>query len=381
MVHTSRATASAGYGQPVRFYKGVAITFLCLTIALLSLIAFMSAKRVEITIVTKADSVDISVPVEVGTNTENAIKGNVTSTIIMFEKSFTPRTTTTTVSPSTGSVTLYNDSGVDQPLVATTRLLTNSGVLYRLKKGTIVPANGKINSEVYPDKSDSSSDIEASRFTIPGLSESRQKEVYAKSTTSLSATGVKEVGIITSDDIKLATAAFVEALKVKANELAKEKYQGDKVLAYVAQYTADSKGKIGDTVDSFTIFGKATLVLANFKSDDLTKMAIAMLNKKIVDNSDILQSASSEPNVSFDSYNSLKNILTLKVTQTGTVNLDPNSLKLQKQVFFGKTEDEVRRYVMSLDHVESVEMKFKPLWNTTVPQVADHVKLTIKQVE
>lgn len=379
MVHTTRATA-AGYGQPVRFYKGVAITFLCLTLGLLALIAFMSAKRVDITIVTKADSVDVSVPVEIGTNSEGAIKGSVSSTIILFEKSFSPRTTTSTKTASAGSVTLYNDSGVEQPLVATTRLLTNSGVLYRLKKGVTVAANGKIVAEVYPDKRDSSSDIGPSSFTIPGLSVSRQKEVYAKSTVQLTGTGTQQVGVITEDDIKLGTAAFVEALKSKASDLAKAKFSDGKGVGYLAQYTADTKAKIGDTVDSFTISGKATVVLANFNTADLTQLATTMLNKKIVDNNDILQSSSSEPSVAFDSFDQVKNVLTLKVTQTGTVNLDPNSPKLQKQVFFGKTEDEVRRYVMSLDHVQSVEMKFKPLWNHTVPQVADHVTVLVTQV-
>lgn len=381
MVHTTRATGPTGYGQPVRFYKAVAITFLCLTVGLLALIAFMSAKRADITIITKADSVDVSVSVEVGTTTEGAIKGSVTSTVTVFEKSFTPRTTTTTQTATAGSVTVYNDSGVEQPLVVTTRLLTGSGILYRLKKGVTVPANGKVTAEVYPDKSDASSDIGPGSFTIPGLSESRQKEVYAKSTTQLSGTGTQQVGIVSEDDIKSAKAAFVEALKSKANDFAKTKFPDGKAVGYVAQYNADSNAKVGATVDSFTISGKATLVLANFKPEDLSQLATAMLNKKIVDNNDVLQSSSAEPSVAFDSYDSVKNILTLKVTQSGTVNLDPNSPKLQKQIFFGKTEDEVRRYMMSLDHVERVEMNFKPLWNHTVPQVADHVKITVKQVE
>lgn len=381
MVHTTRTTGPAGYGQPVRFYKAVAITFLCLTLGLLAAIAFMSAKRTEITVITKADAVDISVPVEIGTNAESSVKGSVTSTIITFEKSFSPRTTTTTRGAVTGTVTLYNDSGVEQPLVATTRLLTSTGVLYRLKNGVTVPAKGTVTASVYPDKADASSDIEPTTFTIPGLSESRQKEVYAKSTTRLSGTGTREIGIVTEEDIKSANAAFVEALKARATEMAQAKYPTDKAVGYVAQYTADTKAKVGDLTDSFTVSGKGTVVLANFKPDDLNQIAIQMLNKKIVDNNDILESASSGPSVAFDSYDAAKNVLTLKVTQTGTVNLDQNSPKLQKEVFFGKSEDEVRRYVMSLDHVERVEMKFKPFWNHTVPQVADHVTVVVKQVD
>ena len=385
MVHTTRTTNPAGYGQPVRFYKAVAITFLVLTLGLLGMIAFMSAKRTDITIVTKAEPVDVSFPVEIGTAADGAVAGAVSSTIITFEQSFTPRTTTTTASgPANvgGTVTLINDSDTDQPLVATTRLLAPNNVLYRMSKGVTVPAKGTTVVEVYADKKEAANNLNSPvQFTIPGLAEARQKEVYAKSTSKLTATGERQVGIVTTEDISSAMASFNEALKEKAKTLAQAKFPGTEAVGYVAQSTPEASAKIGDTVDSFKVFGKATLVLASFKSQDLAGSATAMLNRKIVDNNDVLESASSQPSVTFENFDAAKNALTLRVTQTGTVNLDQNSTKLQKQVFFGKSEEEVRRYVMSIDHVESVEMKFRPLWNKTVPQVADHVKITIKQVE
>ena len=52
-----------------------------------------------------------------------------------------------------------------------------------------------------------------------------------------------------------------------------------------------------------------------------------------------------------------------------------------KIMFFGKTEDEVRRYVMALNHVSGVEMKFHPAWNREVPHVASRVEVTIRQVQ
>lgn len=372
------------YGQPVRFYKAVAITFLVLTLGLLALIAFMSAKRASITILTKSEPVDVSFPVEVGTAADGAIPGSVSSTVITFEQSFTPRTTTTTASGAGngGSVMLINDSVSEQPLVATTRLLAPNGVLYRLAKGVTVPAKGSISVEVYADKKEAANNISSpTQFTIPGLPADRQKEVYAKSSTALSAVGERQVGIVTVDDLSSATTAFNEALKEKAKQLAQAKFPGQAANGFVVQSTPTASAKAGDLASTFSISGKATVVLAAYKPEDLSRSATAMLNRKIVDNNDVLQSAASEPSVTFDSFDGAKNILTLRVTQTGTVNLDPNSPKLNEQVFFGKSEEDVRKYVMSLDHVESVEMKFKPLWNKTVPQVADRVDITIKQSE
>ncbi len=381
MVHTNRATPS-GYEQPVRFYKAVAITFLVLTIGLLAMIAFMSAKRADITIVTKPEAVDVSFVLPVGGNAEGAIPGTVSSTIISLEKSFTPKNTTTTAGAATGgSVTLYNDSTEPQPLVATTRLLSKTNVLYRMRTGVTVPVKSMVTVDVYPDKPGVESNIGPSEFTIPGLGADRQKEVYAKSTSNLSGTGERKVGIITDEDVKIASAELTGALKDQATTMAKQKFNNSSATGYVVQISVEPVGKIGDQVDSFKVKGRATVALADFKVEDVNKVAAEMLNKKIVDNSEVLQTAAAVPTITFESYDSAKGTLSLRVTHTGTVNLDPNGATLQKTVFFGKSEDEVRRYVMSLDHVEGVEFKFKPLWNSTVPQVADHVKITLTQVE
>ncbi len=381
MVHTTRATPS-GYGQPVRFYKAVAITFLVLTIGLLAMIAFMSAKRADITIVTKPEAVDVSFVLPVGGSAEGAIPGTVTSTIITIEKSFTPKNTTTTAGAATGgSVTLTNTSAEPQPLIATTRLLSTTNVLYRMRSSATVPANGSVTVDVYPDKPGADSNLSPTDFIIPGLGADRQKEVFGKSTSNLSGTGERKVGIITDEDFKAASAGFAESIKEQATTMAKQKFNNPSATGYVVQFTSDSTSKVGDQVDSFVMKGRATVALADFKVEDINRVAADMLNKKIVDNSEVLQTAAAVPTITFESYDSAKGTLSLRITHTGTVNLDPNGATLQKTVFFGKSEDEVRRYVMSLDHVEGVEFKFKPLWNTTVPQVADHVKITLTQVE
>ncbi len=382
MVHKTHTTGPGGYGQPIRFYKAVAITFLCLTLGLLAVIVFMSAKRADITIITRSDAVDVNFSVMVGAGApDSPVKGTASSTVITLEKIFKPSGVKKVETGSaTGVVTLYNTSAIAQPLVATTRLLSPNEVLYRLKKGVTVPSNGSIEAEVYPDKIDESSSItKPTTFTIPGLSSARQKEVYAKSTQSLS--GTREVGIISESDIKQAREVFIEALKDKAKELAALQFPTQKSFGFIAQYTSEPDKTIGAETDSFVFTGKATVVLVAYKPEDLNQYAAQMLSQKILGNNENLQSTNGEPVVSFDSLDSVKNIATLKVSHTGTVNLDPNSRQLQKSLFFGKSEDEVRRYVMSLDHVQSVEMKFKPLWNHTVPQVADHVTVVVKQVE
>ena len=72
---------------------------------------------------------------------------------------------------------------------------------------------------------------------------------------------------------------------------------------------------------------------------------------------------------------------TLKVFYDGLASLHPESADIDKSVFFGKTRDEIRRYVLSLDHVQGVEVDFTPVWMMRVPYTPDHIQVVVKQVE
>ena len=107
---------------------------------------------------------------------------------------------------------MRNDSSISQPLVATTRLLTADGILFRMKKGATVPANGTVEVDVYADKSGKASEIGPSKFTIPGLNEARQKVVWAESIKPMVG-GVRQFGVIGSEDIKEAEGEMLAELK------------------------------------------------------------------------------------------------------------------------------------------------------------------------
>ena len=101
-----------------------------------------------------------------------------------------------------GIVTIQNDSLTEQQLVATTRLLSPEGVLFRITGGVTVPAKGTVSVEVRADKEGKEGEIEATAFTIPGLPQARQKEVYAKSAEKM--VGGTEIKRRVEDDLAAA---------------------------------------------------------------------------------------------------------------------------------------------------------------------------------
>jgi predicted ATP-grasp superfamily ATP-dependent carboligase len=96
---------------------------------------------------------------------------------------------------------------------------------------------------------------------------------------------------------------------------------------------------------------------------------------------EVLSNNNAGAQVSLDEYNSETGRAVIKAVGTGLVELNPESSQLQKIIFFGKTKDEIRRYLLSLDHVNGVEVKFSPAWMGTVPHVAEHVNVVVKKVE
>ncbi len=82
-----------------------------------------------------------------------------------------------------------------------------------------------------------------------------------------------------------------------------------------------------------------------------------------------------------ESYNASSTAAVVNVFGSGLVTLNPESKLLAKTVFFGKSRDEVRRYLLSLDYVNGVEVKFSPAWMLSVPSIAENVSVIIKNIQ
>ena len=84
-----------------------------------------------------------------------------------------------------GMVTIINTTSRAQPLVATTRLLSSNGILFRITKSVVVPARGQVRVAAAADAIGAAGDIEPTRWTIPGLSRVLQQLIYAESRSAM----------------------------------------------------------------------------------------------------------------------------------------------------------------------------------------------------
>ncbi|EKD67967.1 MAG: hypothetical protein ACD_48C00133G0002, partial [uncultured bacterium] len=139
--------------QSVGFYKFVALIFLAITLILFGVIVFMSSKRAVITITTRPEPIDITTTILVnGDDSARTISGSVVTTTVSGTNTYYPTGNKEEPGISKGTVTLHNETSLEQPLVATTRLLSSDGTLFRLKDRVLVPAGGTVEAPVYADQ-------------------------------------------------------------------------------------------------------------------------------------------------------------------------------------------------------------------------------------
>ncbi|NCU41361.1 MAG: hypothetical protein EOM19_01385 [Candidatus Moranbacteria bacterium] len=169
---------------------------------------------------------------------------------------------------ATGTVTLYNTfSQEPQPLVATTRLLSEDGKVFRLTKSVVVPGKknengtdvpGKIQVEVKADEPGETYNIQASRFSIPGFEGSPKYEAfYAESQEAFIGGGgnISEMAVVTEKDIENARKKIEEIAREKAKEKISSVLSDDWILIEdawdIALENADAFPGIGSMAEKF----------------------------------------------------------------------------------------------------------------------------------
>lgn len=367
----------------VNFYRTIAFSFFVITIFLLGVIVFFTSKKAEIVVIAKESvkNINFAINVEENCDTDKCITGSVTSMVFVWTEKYFPTGTKIKLGIAEGKITIYNKSGSSQALVKTTRFTTKDGVLFRLKENITVPANGEIIADVYADQPGGLSDIEPSDFTIPGLSLDKQKLIYGKSSEPMKGGSVK-VGILSEDDLSSAKKDFQEkTTKAFITNNPEIDLPNRREIISVSKEEMSPSNKAGEEVSEFTITGTSEITVVSFTEDEIMELIEKEAGKKIDFTLEKLVSAKKEPTITISSMDLTNKKAELLVVQEATVTLDANAEKLSAQNFAGKKKDEIERYVMGLNYVSGVEVKFSPSWMRTAPTVMDKIKVVVKNVQ
>lgn len=284
-----------------------------------------------------------------------------------------------------GLIKVTNTSKSAQPLIATTRFQSADGKIFRTKKRADVPAGGSITVEVEADVAGPSGNGPAGRYTIPGLSQGRQKDVYGDAASALTQAS-RKIPKVAQADLDNAKSAIQTALSkdlitaFKGQLKFGEELRTESIISQVTNVTA--KAKVGDNVPTFDATG------------ELLARAVAVMPAKFTQTmTDILKTAADKDYREFVSLNPTSLRLTLAPDANNPANLiatllasastfmTPDSPNLGKDKMLGRSEKELRNYLATFPDVADVKLDLTPFWAKRIPTFEGNINLTIEKIQ
>ncbi len=374
---TSLRQTQTSYKKPFAIIVGIII-------AVIILLVFISVGRVTITVSKKYDSLPVDFNAEVVPKNEakgDKIPGRVMSTVISGTEKITEIDKKEVDKPATGKVIIHNKLDHNQPLIATTRLLTEDGTLFRLKNRVDLKAHSTVEAEIYADQPGSSGEIEPTKFTVPGIWQEWQDKIYAESTEPTSG-GFGEADFISEETLTKGTEQAIEKIKESGKQqLQQQLTSNEKVLdeAIDIEILSSTASAQADTLASeFSVTAEIRLTTVVFDEDKLFELAENKLKEQIPSNvttESIPRESLSYTLELFDLEKQTATLATHLEAQTVS-DLDPSLIEKGKLI--GRTEEEVIDYLNRKQDIGEVEVKFSPSWLKTIPANEEKIEVKFK---
>ncbi|MFH0853805.1 MAG: hypothetical protein V1853_05375, partial [bacterium] len=309
----------------------------------------------------------------------STITGKILSSTETRQDTFTGLGTGTMVPDvAIGKVTIHNEWSQVQPLAATTRLLSESGVLFRLKNREDVLPGQTIEAEIYADETGEIGNIEPTRFTLPGLWPGLQEKIYAISDQPMTG-GLKEVKSVSAEDLRMAEQNLREQIveQVRTDfqlELSDspELYELLDESLFGTVIDKEFSAEVGDQADSFT--GELTLRVNGLAllPSELSAITSQMIESKIPDY--FLAASSNLQNIEVTLEKLNQDTRTAEITVQGDL---LSIITLAHPMFdasnlVNRDEQAIRTYFSGFSEVASVEID-KPFWTARTSSLEDRI--------
>lgn len=376
--------AKASGGKPVnpslRMYRRIALGFIVVTVLLLTVVIIMSTIRATIQITPLVNEVGTEFIADIvkETEMEGEIPGRVIALTLEESREFpvAEEGATEVSAQAKGMVTIYNISNRVQPLVATTRLLTPDGVLFRIDEGVTVPAGGTVEVMAHADEEGVAGEIGPASFTIPGLNSTRQKEVYAESTEPMTG-GVEYIKMVTEDDLLAAetelAADLLKAAQFTLRDQVGDEFIGEVYLEEVLDSSRDTSA--GTEADSFEVSLEMRVIGVFYDQAALLTIAEAKLYESLDRGWQIMLVNRDQMSVEVEKYDLEEELVNVRVILKGLRMVAPTNTLLSKETLIGMKPQEVSDYLIQAGIAVAADVEFFPFWIRKIPKLRDHIEI------
>ncbi len=290
-----------------------------------------------------------------------------------------------------GKVVIYNEfSPENQPLVATTRLETADGKIFRITKNVVVPGVTKVGNETQPgaievdvvaDNAGEDMNIGPSDFRISGFKNnpSKYEKFYAKSTKAMSSGSAGEAKVITASDIDKAKGEITASAKKAAVAALKQGLGADRKIfddsVNVEVLSVATSDNAGAEKEKISATAKVRASVLSFSQSDVKEML----------KNDLERQGTSVGTISFDEpINYIlsdfdKQQKTLKFSAKADANaISGVDIENFKKGILGKTNEEAQNYAKNFPTIQKTDISFWPFFVSRIPMNGGRVDVEVK---
>lgn len=292
------------------------------------------------------------------------------------------------VSKAHGKLTVYNAfSSSPQPIVATTRFLSESGKLFRTPKAVVIPGAkveggkltpGSIEIEVVADQAGAEYNIAPSRFSIPGFSGTpKDGKFYGESHESLTG-GFKGSGrVVEKKDIEAARSSLISGESDRMKEVLRKKFPPDLVYSEGALLVASTEVSVspkeGEPGEKFTLTVHTIAQAYLFREQDV----LAIVEPNITEN--LGGKYRTLPDTRKISYTvrqldaALGRLaLTALISVRRQAVIDEGDLRLR---LINSDIDQAKAFFAEQNHIDRVNLSLWPFWSRQLPADSSRIKV------
>ncbi len=371
----------------IKMYKKIAYFFIFLTAILVLGVIYFSVAKVKITLIPNQerisnnmifDVVDMDNQAFAGTN---SIKGLVKNISITKEKEYDATGEEVIGEEAVGIVNIINNYSKNQPLVATTRIISADGKLFRLKNTVNIPAGGTISVEIYADEPSAEMAIDPTKFTIPGLWAGLQDKIFAESKEAVVYQKKVKKYVVDSDTentIRDLKERMLTEAKIKVNEDYKDYGQIlYKIDEDSIKYSVNAK--TGDVLDKFIASMDAKIVVVAFNNEQAANMAQDKFVSSLPESKEMISFDKENIIYALNSYNESEGSAVISATFEGKVSLKQDYDIIQLENIIGLNERQLETYLSSIPEIAGFEVMFYPSFIKRVPKLNDRIQIEIKK--
>jgi len=359
-------------------YRRIAVGFVVLVALVLGALIYMStvSATIRVSPVTQSLSAEVLLDVVSMPTREHEIRGTVVTGTLNRTETFKPsgEGAKEVEGVAVGRVTIINTSTSAQTLVATTRLLTQDGVLFRIKNQVNVPAGGEVDVEAYADQPGKTGDIGPARFTIPGLSAAMQELIYARSDAPF-AGGLSTVAAISQGDIDRAVADLKAKLEEDGKAMlrteAGEGLAGESFTSEVTETRVSVEP--GSEAASFDVTLTVQVIGVFFDREAAKVVALRELYEKLGPGREFTQVNEDGLQATVEKYDLATKAVNVRVYVDGLSTASLASQALSPGRFAGMKEEDVRAMLIKEGIAKDVQIEFTPNLGNRVPTLKDHI--------